>query len=110
MSKDTRNAQRSNGIEIPSLNRFDIARRLRELREQRGLTGQQVCRRTGMARSTLGMLETGDRMIGASLLAVLASAYQVTTDYVLLGRGDSGERTDRLNEQPANRPRGVQHA
>ncbi|HWC21276.1 MAG TPA: XRE family transcriptional regulator [Flexivirga sp.] len=57
-----------------------VGPRLRQLREQRGLTLTEVATTTGVAVSTLSRLESGGRRPTLELLLPLAEIYRVTLD------------------------------
>lgn len=57
--------------------------RLRELREQGGLSLEEVGRRAGMAASTVSRLESGARRLALDHLPPLAQALGVTVDALL---------------------------
>ena len=65
-------------------------RRLRELREQAGLSLEEVGRHAGMAASTVSRLESGARRLTLAHLAPLARALGVSVDALLT----PAERTD----------------
>jgi transcriptional regulator with XRE-family HTH domain len=58
-------------------------KRLRELREQAGLSLEAVGRRAGMAASTVSRLESGDRRLTLGHLPPLAGALGVSVDALL---------------------------
>lgn len=58
---------------------------LRQLREQKGLTGKQVAESIGIAYPVYQTYESGVRNAGLPVVEKLADFYGVTTDY-LLGR------------------------
>jgi transcriptional regulator with XRE-family HTH domain len=60
-----------------------IRRRLRALREERGLSLEAVARAAGMAPSTLSRLETGKRRLAVDHLAPLARALETSVDALL---------------------------
>src|ERR671932_2956517 len=60
-----------------------IRRRLRALREQRGLSLDAVAGAAGMAPSTLSRLETGKRRLAVDHLAPLARALGTSVDALL---------------------------
>jgi transcriptional regulator with XRE-family HTH domain len=60
-----------------------IRRRLRALREERGLSLDTVAHAAGMAPSTLSRLETGKRRLAVDHLAPLATALGTTVDALL---------------------------
>ncbi|WP_245649960.1 XRE family transcriptional regulator [Millisia brevis] len=57
-----------------------VRRRLRELRQARGLTLESVATRAGIDVSTLSRLESGKRRLALDHLPRLAAALSVTTD------------------------------
>src|SRR3712207_6460841 len=60
-----------------------IRRRLRALREERGLSLDAVAQAAGMAPSTLSRLETGKRRLAVDHLAPLARALDTSVDALL---------------------------
>lgn len=60
-----------------------VRRRLRELRVQRGLTLEEVARRSSIDISTLSRLESGKRRLALDHLPRLAAALSVSTDDLL---------------------------
>lgn len=60
-----------------------VRRRLRELREGRGLTLAEVGARAGMAPSTVSRLESGARRLAVDHLTPLSAALGVTVDDLL---------------------------
>ena len=61
--------------------------RLKELRQQRGITQRELACYLNIAHSTVAQYETGKRMPDAEMLDALARYFGVTIDY-LLGRSD----------------------
>lgn len=57
-----------------------VGPRLKQLRTQRGLTLTTMAARTGISKSTLSRLETGQRRATLELLLLLAMTYQVPLD------------------------------
>lgn len=64
-----------------------IADRLRELREDKGLSQQQLADKTGLSSSTIARWELGQSEPTATAISILCDFYGVTGDY-LLGRTD----------------------
>lgn len=58
--------------------RLELGSRLRELRQESGLSRREVCRRSGLAETTLDYLERGDRTPGVATLRALAQVYGVS--------------------------------
>ena len=93
-----------------------VAPRLRRLREVRGLTITGVTERSGISKSTLSRLETGQRRPTLELLLPLAQIYNVPLDE-LVGAPDVGDPRVRLTPRQVkgrvvllltNNPNGVQ--
>ncbi len=92
-----------------------VGPRLRRVREQRGLTLTQVAEQTGLSKSTLSRLETGQRRPSLELLLPLAQVYRVPIDD-LVGAPEVGDPRIRLKPRhlngrtvlPLTRPGGVQ--
>jgi transcriptional regulator with XRE-family HTH domain len=85
------------------------------VRDQRGLTLTEAAQRTGMSKSTLSRLETGQRRPSLELLLPLAQAYRVPLDD-LVGAPEVGDPRIRLKPRkvkgrtvlPLTRPGGIQ--
>lgn len=75
-----------------------FGKRLRELREAKGMTQKELGDVVRFSPSTIGMYESGRRDPDSDTLRVLAELFQVSTDY-LLGRTD--DRGSSLSEAPA---------
>ena len=67
----------------------EVAPRLKRLRKQRGLTLTTVANATGISKSTLSRLETGQRRPTLELLLALSHAYRVPLD-ALVGAPEVG--------------------
>lgn len=72
-----------------------VAPRLRRIREHRGLTLVDLAAQTGISKSTLSRLETGQRRPTLELLLALALVYRVPLDE-LVGAPDVGDPRIRL--------------
>lgn len=64
--------------------------RLKELREEKGYSQEQLARKLGVRQSTVGMWENGRNKPKNEKLERLANIFDVSTDY-LLGRNDQRE-------------------
>lgn len=65
-----------------------LGRRLKALREKKGISQKFVASKIGVNNSTLSGYESGYREPDGETLSRLADFYEVTTDY-LLGRSDN---------------------
>jgi transcriptional regulator with XRE-family HTH domain len=72
-----------------------VGQRLKSVREQRGITLTAVAQTTGISKSTLSRLETGQRRPTLELLLALSSAYRVPLDD-LVAAPDVGDPRIRL--------------
>jgi len=61
--------------------------RIKELREEKGLTKTQLAQTLKLSDNIVGRWESGERMPSIDTLSLLADFFGVTTDY-LLGRTD----------------------
>ena len=71
--------------------RGTMYRRVRELREDQGLTQTQIAKMLGMSQTGYSKYETGENDIPTAILIKLAQFYGVSTDY-LLGVTDKKEK------------------
>lgn len=69
-----------------------LARRLRNLREEKGYKQEGVANKLGIKSNTLSGYETGTRSPDPDMIVKLSQLYNVTTDY-LLGESDSRHLT-----------------
>lgn len=92
-----------------------VGPRLQRLRKQRGITLTSLAAATGISKSTLSRLETGQRRPSLEVLLPLAQAYRVPLDD-LVGAPEVGDPRIRLKPRrvngrtvlPLTRPGGVQ--
>lgn len=92
-----------------------VGTRLRQIREQRGLTLTVAAGHAGLSKSTLSRLENGQRRPSLELLLPLAQVYRVPIDD-LVGAPEVGDPRIRLKPRrvngrtvlPLTRPGGVQ--
>jgi transcriptional regulator with XRE-family HTH domain len=91
-----------------------VGPRLQTLRKQRGITLTSLATATGISKSTLSRLETGQRRPSLEVLLPLAQAYRVPLD-ALVGAPEVGDPRIRLKPRrvngrivlPLTRPGGV---
>ncbi|TEB13419.1 helix-turn-helix domain-containing protein [Pelotomaculum propionicicum] len=84
---------------------MNFSRRLISLREQAGLTQEQLARKLNISRSALSLWELGKREPNHSTLQLLAKFFNVSIDY-LLGNSDN-HRTQKENTLEQQWPEGV---
>jgi transcriptional regulator with XRE-family HTH domain len=78
-----------------------VGPRLKQLRTQRGVTLTALAEVTGISKSTLSRLETGQRRASLELLLPLAQAYRVPLDD-LVGAPEVGDPRIRLKPSRVN--------
>ncbi|GAB3607008.1 XRE family transcriptional regulator [Conyzicola nivalis] len=78
-----------------------VSARLRRLRSRRGVTLTELSAMTGISKSTLSRLETGQRKASLDLLLPLALAYRVPLDD-LVGAPEVGDLRARLKPRRVN--------
>lgn len=69
-----------------------LSEKLKELRNQYGLSQKQVSERLGVSPSIVSGYETGERTPSTEVLLALSRLYHTSTDY-LLGRRPAAEKT-----------------
>jgi transcriptional regulator with XRE-family HTH domain len=79
----------------------EVGPRLKRLRTRRGITLTSLAAMTGVSKSTLSRLESGQRKPSLELLLPLAEAYQVPLDE-LVGAPDVGDPRIRLRPRVRN--------
>ena len=79
----------------------EVGPRLKRLRTRRGVTLTRLAAQTGISKSTLSRLESGQRKPGLELLLPLAQAHQVPLDE-LVGAPDVGDPRVRLKPRRRN--------
>jgi transcriptional regulator with XRE-family HTH domain len=78
-----------------------VGPRLKRMRSQRGVTLADLSERTGISKSTLSRLETGQRRPSLELLLPLAQTYRVPLDD-LVGAPEVGDPRIRLKPRHVN--------
>jgi transcriptional regulator with XRE-family HTH domain len=78
-----------------------VGPRLRRVRKERGVTLTDLAELTGISKSTLSRLETGQRRPSLELLLPLAQAYRVPLDE-LVGAPEVGDPRIRLKPRKVN--------
>ena len=67
--------------------RIALGKRIKEEREYRGFSQEEVARHLGVSRSAISLIETGSRRVTARELSRLAMLYQITMES-LAGRDE----------------------
>ena len=79
----------------------EVGGRLKRLRTERGVTLTELARATGISKSTLSRLESGQRKPSLELLLPIAQAHRVPLDE-LVGAPEVGDPRIRLRPQKRN--------
>ena len=74
-----------------------FGQRLRELRNQRGISQNELSKYIGVSKSSVNMYERGEREPGFETLEAIADFFNVNMDY-LLGRESEKPPTDSLSK------------
>ena len=77
-----------------------IGKRVREIRESRGLTRKTLAQRAGITAQAITQVETGKRKPAFDTLVALAEGLAISLD-ALVGRTGSGHQHDLLNNADA---------
>ncbi|MDE7083710.1 MAG: helix-turn-helix domain-containing protein [Clostridia bacterium] len=57
--------------------------RLKELREENGLSQSQLAKETNLSQAAISLWEDGQRIPNAQVIIILARYFKVSTDYLL---------------------------
>ena len=69
-----------------------LPRRMKELREAKGLSQYELWRKCGVARNTISYIESGKRLPGVEVLAVLVRGLGVTLEGFFSGMEEDGQK------------------
>ena len=75
-----------------------LSKRLKELREEKGYTQQEIASKIGLTKGAYGCYERGISVPDAQTLLELAEIFDVTTDY-LLGRVDNKKPLEDISKK-----------
>jgi XRE family transcriptional regulator, regulator of sulfur utilization len=69
-----------------------LAKRIKELRREKGISQEELAHRSGLSRTGIGFLETGKRWPRLDSLVKVADGLQITVDELLKGVHRSSKR------------------
>jgi transcriptional regulator with XRE-family HTH domain len=69
-----------------------LANRIKELRDQKGISQEELAHRAGLSRTGMGFLETGKRWPRLDTLMKVADGLNITLDELLKGLHKIGKR------------------
>jgi transcriptional regulator with XRE-family HTH domain len=76
------------GVMTATVERDAVGSRVRELREARNMTQDDLVGLLGLTRPAVSRIESGERGLAAAELAALAAHFGVSADYLLFGERD----------------------
>ena len=76
-------------------NREDYGSRIRSLRKKRGLTQEQLAEKMNVSTPYIAKIETGKQTGPVELAVEFAAFFDVSLDYLLVGKGDFAEEQKR---------------
>lgn len=76
-------------------NREDYGSRIRSLRKKRGLTQEQLAEKMNVSTPYIAKIETGKQTGPVELAVEFAAFFEVSLDYLLVGKGDFAEEQKR---------------
>ena len=69
-----------------------LANRIKELRDRKGISQEELAHRAGLSRTGMGFLETGKRWPRLDTLMKVADGLNITVDELLKGLHKAGKR------------------
>ena len=76
---------------------IEIGKRIRDAREQAGLTGEQLADRLGIGQSSISRWENAHYRITLPTLVKIANALDVSLDELIVGAARKIEKKDRVH-------------
>ncbi len=64
----------------------EIGQRIKDLRKEKGLTQQELAELVGVSQNLISKIEPGMRVPSVDLFAELSRVFEVSLDYLVLGR------------------------
>lgn len=80
-------------------NTIESGDRIRKMRKEHRLTQEQLADELGISREYLGKLETGKRGASIDILIQIAEIYQVSLDYLILGKVEKQGSTQKSRDE-----------
>lgn len=69
-----------------------FAKRLTELRKEKGISQSQLSKETGISQAAIAFWEAGERIPGALALITLSKYFKVSSDYLLGLEDETGTK------------------
>lgn len=89
------------------ISNLSVGRRVRQIREERGYTREQLAEYADVSSDFLWEIETGRKSMKVQSLGKIATALDVTTDYLVFGTTPYKENS-KINSMLAALPDGIQ--
>ena len=86
---------------------IDVSNQLKELRKKAGLSQEELAKTLFVSRQAVSKWETGETVPDLENLVALANLFDVSLDYLILGKTTSLERTDNTNIEENSRPSNI---
>lgn len=88
--------------EIKVLDAVEMGRRIRTRRKELGMTREVLAAKLHVSYKFLGDIESGERGVSIKTLFMLSQILDLTTDYILAGRGGSPEEIEERKKLEQN--------
>ncbi|HKM29046.1 MAG TPA: helix-turn-helix transcriptional regulator [Anaerovoracaceae bacterium] len=88
--------------EIKALDAAEMGRRIRTRREEIGMTREELAAKLHVSYKFMGDIESGERGVSIKKLYTLAQILNLTTDYILAGKGESPEEIEERKKLEEN--------
>ena len=74
------------------LNQKEIGQRIAKIRKDNNLTQEEFANILNVSISLIGKLETGNRGLSIDLVAEVSTIFNISTDYILLGKSTENNK------------------
>ncbi len=85
-SKSVLSSVYADGKDAMGINAYEIGQRVRELRKGRKLTQQELADAIGISLNSVSKIEPGMRVPSIEVFVALSDFFNVTIDYLVLGK------------------------
>lgn len=67
----------------------EVGKRIQQVRMRQGYTQEEFAEKLNIERSFVSKLERGEKSPSVDILVLISSTFDITTDYLLLGKSDA---------------------
>ena len=85
------------GERVDPLN-LEIGQRIREIREDKGMSRKELANKAGVTEQTILYVESGKRGLSSYTIRGISRALNITTDHILFGKSDTKDQLDFLSQ------------